>query len=481
MILECRGLEVAYGRTQVLFGVDVAVERGEVVALLGTNGAGKSTLLRAVAQLVPPVAGSIEFDGGDITRLGPEEAALRGIVYVPGDRAVFPSLTVAEHFTATSYLSGGIDDSVDLFPALRRRWGTRAGDLSGGEQRQLAMATALVPDAALLLVDELSIGLSPDAAADLLDVLRGVKDSGCSVLLVEQSLEVARQLADRVYFMEKGAIRFTGAPAQLAKRRDLLRPVFLRNQKRGGRRRHGPRTPHLGKPALEVRSLTKHYGGVAAVSDVSFDVPESSVIGLVGPNGAGKTTVLDVISGVVWPDAGTVTLAGRDITRLRPHRRARIGLGRSFQGGGLFPSLTVAEAVALAFESHLDVRDHLASTLALPAARAMERKVARDVETLLELLELGPYREVRMSELSSGTRRVVELAMAIAHRPRVLLLDEPSAGLAQPERAALVPVLLRVRDETGCSMLVVEHDVPLISAIADDLVALDAGRVARTA
>jgi branched-chain amino acid transport system ATP-binding protein len=228
---------------------------------------------------------------------------------------------------------------------------------------------------------------------------------------------------------------------------------------------------------LEARGITVRFGGLLALDDVHLDVRPREILGIIGPNGAGKTTVFDVLSGFVAPDPGRVLLHGDDVTRLSPDARARRGLGRSFQDARVFPSLTVAENLALALERHLPVRDHIAAALALPAVREMEEDVAWSVADLVELLGLGAFRDKFVSELSTGSRRVVDLGMALAHDPTVLILDEPSSGIAQRETEALGPLLLRLRDETGCALLVIEHDMPLIASISDRMLALELGRV----
>jgi ABC-type branched-subunit amino acid transport system ATPase component len=152
-------------------------------------------------------------------------------------------------------------------------------------------------------------------------------------------------------------------------------------------------------------------------------------------------------------------------------------LGRSFQDARIFPSLTVAENIAIGLERHLEVRDHLAALLNLPAVQAMEDDVAFTVDDLIELMGLGAFRDKFVSELSTGSRRIVDLSMAIAHDPSVLILDEPSSGIAQRETEALGPLLLRIKEETGCAMLIIEHDMPLITSISDEIIALELGAV----
>jgi len=494
-LLVCSQLDVAYDGVQVLFGVDLEVQQGECLALLGTNGAGKSTVLRAVSGLVDPVGGSIFFDGRDITHADAVQTARMGIVQMPGGKGCFPTLTVAEHFQAAGWLYGkeaervaeAMEEVLRRFPRLRERWGSQAGDMSGGEQQQLALSMAFIASPRLLLIDELSLGLAPTVVENLLDLVREIHAAGTTVVIVEQSVNVALTLAQRAVFLEKGEVRFSGPTAELLERTDVLRAVYLQGAAAGlgaarTEDRAEPRTEvdRDDAPALSVSGLRRRYGGITAVDDVSFDVWPGEVLGFIGPNGAGKTTVFDLVCGFTPTEAGHVVLEGCDVTSWSPDRRALAGLGRSFQDARIFPALTVSENLALSLERHLEVRDHLASTLGLPAAREVEDDVDYTVDDLVELMRLGAFRDKRAGELSTGSRRIVDLAMALAHDPTVLVLDEPSSGIAQKEAEALGPLLLRLRDETGCALLVVEHDMPLITSVSDRLVAMVQGRVAVT-
>jgi branched-chain amino acid transport system ATP-binding protein len=508
-LLRVEGLEVAYGSVQVLFGVDMEVERNEIVALLGTNGAGKSTVLKAISGLVKPIGGRVLFDGRDITGIEGPQAARLGIVQVPGGKAVFPTLTVAEHFKAGTWLFANedpaevqarIDSVLDAFPRLRERWDQMAGNLSGGEQQQLAVGMAFVAKPKLLIIDELSLGLAPTIVEQLLEMVRAIHAQGCTVILVEQSINVALTIARRAYFLEKGEVRFSGPTEELLQRGDILRAVFLQGASSvagdgaGGSSRpaeptHVPaavraRAAEIARhpleqrrAVLEVMGLTKRFGGIRAVDDVTFDLREGEILGLIGPNGAGKTTIFDLISGHLPLDEGRIVLEGTDITTMGPDRRAAMGLGRSFQDARIFPALTVAENIALGLERHIEVRDHLSSLLDLPAVQESEEDVAWTVDDLIELMNLGAFRNKFVSELSTGSRRIVDLAMAIAHDPKVLLLDEPSSGIAQKETEALGPLLRRIQRETGCALLVIEHDMPLITSISDEIIALELGAI----
>ncbi len=231
-----------------------------------------------------------------------------------------------------------------------------------------------------------------------------------------------------------------------------------------------------GPSAIEVRDLFVSFGGIVAVDNVSFRINEGSITGIIGPNGAGKTTIFDAISGFV-PSTGAVIVAGTDVTALSGAARGRGGLGRSFQDGRLFPSLTVSETLAVAFERHCDRIGPLNAAVGIGPSRAAERGVAARVDDLIALVGLHDYRDTFCSELSTGTRRIVDLACSVAHEPKVLLLDEPSSGIAQRETEALAALLRRVREMLGCTVLVIEHDMPLVTDVSDELIALDTGRI----
>jgi branched-chain amino acid transport system ATP-binding protein len=221
-LLEVRDLDFAYGDVQVLRGVSLSVNAGEIVTLVGSNGAGKSTTLRNISRLLRPRSGTIAFDGHDLTRLSSHEVVELGVVQVPEGRRVFPEMTVLENLRMGSYVKStradrqeNLDRGLTLFPRLRERIGQLAGTLSGGEQQMLAIARGLMAKPRLLLLDEPSLGLSPLLVQTIFETIRQINAQGISVLLVEQNVYQSLRIAARGYVLETGRIALEGAGGDL--------------------------------------------------------------------------------------------------------------------------------------------------------------------------------------------------------------------------------------------------------------------------
>jgi ABC-type branched-subunit amino acid transport system ATPase component/sugar phosphate permease len=233
--LQIHNLDFYYGTNQVLFGVDLEIPRGSVVALLGTNGAGKSTLLRCVSGLEHPHRGVIRIFGTNCTYLEPEQIIDQKVALLVGGKMTFSGLTVRDNLRVGAHSLRGqghrsrtaLDEAVDRFPELSQRLDQPAGTLSGGEQQMLALARVMMTAPELLLIDELALGLAPKSVDRLMDIVREVNAQGTTVVLVEQSVNRAMSLAERAVFLERGEVRFDGRTADLLERSDLLRPVFL--------------------------------------------------------------------------------------------------------------------------------------------------------------------------------------------------------------------------------------------------------------
>jgi len=233
--LQVNNLDFCYGPVQVLFDVGFELRKGETLALLGTNGAGKSTLLRVISGLGTPRRGVVRLGGRTITYTSPQLRAALGIHQLPGGKGVFPGMTVHQNLTMGAYIhrrdrddvTGRIDRVLELFPDLAQRQGQGAASLSGGQRQMLALARVLLHDPEILLIDELSLGLAPTVVQDLLGLIERLQEQGQTIIIVEQSLNVALAVADRAIFLEKGQIRFEGPAQELLERDDLARAVFL--------------------------------------------------------------------------------------------------------------------------------------------------------------------------------------------------------------------------------------------------------------
>ncbi|HVV76363.1 MAG TPA: ATP-binding cassette domain-containing protein [Mycobacteriales bacterium] len=253
---------------------------------------------------------------------------------------------------------------------------------------------------------------------------------------------------------ERGIVEATGSRGDLP---DFARPAHRRITGAG--------------VLLEVTNLSKSFGGIHAVRGLSFDVRAGETLGLIGPNGAGKTTTFELVAGFVRADAGSVRFRGEDITRRTPEARARLGLIRSFQDAALFPTLTVAECVALSLERSAPTSVALN---ALGVTRGERRKRAQ-ADELLEWMGLSRFRASTIGELSTGTRRITEIACLVALQPELLLLDEPSSGVAQRETEALGELLARLRSELSLTMVIIEHDMPLVMGLSDRVLCMADG------
>ena len=233
--LQLNNIDFSYGPVQVLFDVAFEVRKGETLALLGTNGAGKSTILRVISGLGIPQRGVVRLGGRTVTYTSPQLRSRLGIQQLPGGNGVFPDMTVRQNLVMGAYIHRSDGDDVarrissvlELFPDLERRQDQRAGSMSGGQQQMLALARVLLHEPEVLLIDELSLGLAPTVVHDLLELVERLQERGQTIILVEQSLNVALSIADRAIFLEKGQVRFEGSAQELLERDDMARAVFL--------------------------------------------------------------------------------------------------------------------------------------------------------------------------------------------------------------------------------------------------------------
>jgi branched-chain amino acid transport system ATP-binding protein len=230
------------------------------------------------------------------------------------------------------------------------------------------------------------------------------------------------------------------------------------------------------EPLLEIRGLSKSFRGLHALSDYDLQLPAGTIHGVIGPNGAGKTTLFHVLSGFLRPTAGTIRFDGRDITGSPAYRVGRLGIARTFQNIRLFGDLPVIDNVKAGLQSHAP-RSLLGTLLSSPAFRAQEQELTARGAELLDLFGLGPHRDRLARHLPYGDQRRLEIARAVATNPRILLLDEPNAGMNPVETQELLGLIRKLRDEQAITIVLVAHDIPLVMNLCDRIQVLNYGRI----
>ena len=417
------------------------------------------------------------FDGEPITTVDANRIVNMGIVLVPGDRGIFPGLTTTENLRMAGWLydkdpehvKRATESVLDYFPVLRQRLHTQSGSLSGGEQQMLSLAMAFIAEPRLLIIDELSLGLAPTVIESLLEIVKAIHERGTAVILIEQSVNLALRLTERAVFMEKGQVVFAGPTAELveheehrprrdARRRPPAGPVghadlgelatvaaapptaeakAARHRRRRGAGAPGPEAEIV----LSTRGLTKRFGGVLAVDDVDLDLRKGEILGLIGPERGGQDDgVRDGLGTAAPATSGTVTMNGTDVSDWPAYKRSSFGLGPLLPGG---------PAVARPHRAGDDrARRRQAGALAGgPRHRSSACRPSggrrsgwpRPATRSSSSWGSPSYVDMLGSDLSTGQRRMLELAVIVAQRPTVVLLDEPSAGLSQAETEALAP------------------------------------------
>jgi len=228
-------------------------------------------------------------------------------------------------------------------------------------------------------------------------------------------------------------------------------------------------------PLLSIRDVSVHFAGIVALDGVSFDVARGDICGLIGPNGAGKTTLFNCLSRLYTPSAGTIAFEGTQLLDVPAHKIAQLGIGRTFQNLALFKTMTVRKNVLVGAHAHTKA-NFLSDALRLPVVRREEAQLAAEADELIDLLDLRAYADVLVDSLTFGTRKRVELARALAGKPKLLLLDEPAGGLNHDEVEQLRALIVTIRDRLKLTVLLVEHHMNLVMRVSDKVVALDFGK-----
>jgi ABC-type glutathione transport system ATPase component len=476
-VLSVRGLTVEYAGRAVLDGVDLSVDAGEAVVVLGGSGSGKSTLLRALLGLVPAPGRvrvdelALHTDSGrlDLTARGAWRRARGreiGMVFQDPVLALTPLRRVGSLLTEVS------GDSARVEPLLRASGfadpapvaARRAFELSGGMAQRVGFGLAVAAGPRVLLADEPTTALDGPAREELVARLRERAAAGTAVVLVTHDVTVAAALADRVVVLHRGRIVEQGSPARvLGDPAHEATRALVRDVPWALPPRLRPCPQPAGAPAIRVRGLTKAYGAAAVLDGLDLDVGEGEVVGVAGRSGGGKTTLLRCLLGLERPDAGELQLAGIDpaVQGWRAVRRA-VQLVPQDPRASLNPWRTAAQLVA----DPLDF--HRIGTRAARRARARE---------LLAAVGLGGLADRRPNALSTGQCQRVAIARALAVQPKVLVADEPASALDVTLQAEVIRVLSQVVAEHGMTALVVSHDLHVLERLCDRIAVLDGGRL----
>ena len=227
---------------------------------------------------------------------------------------------------------------------------------------------------------------------------------------------------------------------------------------------------------LEVQNITKHFGGVVAVNDTSFNITHKEIFGIIGPNGAGKTTLFNIITGNYKPNSGEVVLDNKNITRLKNYKIVKEGIARTFQNIRLFPSMSVKENILIGLDNHADYT-YLEAMFRLPRFFNAEKEIEKKADEVMEFLDIIEFKDELATSLSYGNQRKVEIARALATQPKLLLLDEPAAGMNPNETLELAELLFKIRDHYDLTVLLIEHDMKFVNHLCDKVLVLDYGKV----
>jgi ABC-type branched-subunit amino acid transport system ATPase component len=466
-LLDVRSLSLRYGRVAAVSDLSLTVGQGEVVALVGPNGAGKTSTLRAIAGFLPRErvrqTGEVLLDGRPVGGRRPWDVARQGVAMITSITKVFPSLTVREHLrlSAPPNSDTHVGELLELFPALAQRMGSSAAMLSGGERQMLAIAAAMLRKPRLLLVDELSQGLAPAAVAQLVRALRELNAQGLAMLVVEQSLATAVELADRCYALDAGKLVATGSATEFSAMQAVQGSYLGKSVQRPPAPSSVSADDEPRELALDVRGLGVSFGGVEALRDVTWSAARGECVGLVGPNGAGKSTLLNCVNRVVRPSTGEVTVLGRSAARLRPYELARLGVARTFQSAENWRDVTVVDLVATG----------------LHVKRVRRAAALRQAMAALDFVGLTSIARSWVRDIPYGHAKLVDLARALVLEPTLLLLDEPASGLSGDERTAMTRLLQRIKHDLHTTQVIVEHDMAMVSECCDRIVVLSHGQV----
>jgi ABC-type branched-subunit amino acid transport system ATPase component/ABC-type branched-subunit amino acid transport system permease subunit len=445
-----RGLGIAFGGVRAASDVSLVAPPGKVTSLIGPNGAGKTTVLNMLSGFYRPDAGSVSIAGKEMQARPAWRIARAGVARTYQTTQLFGSMTVAENLA----IAGG-DEALLAFVGYRGDVDARAASLPHVDKRLVEIARALATRPSVLLLDEPAAGLAREEKARLAHLLRRIAGTGIAVLLVEHDMPVVMGISDTVVVLDAGVVIASGTPAAV-QRDPAVRKAYLGAEAAppSGKRPAAA----AGERYLSVAGLSAGYGAEPVLKGVDLEVRRGELVAVLGANGAGKSTLMRAVSGLLRPVTGGIALAGDDLARLPAHQVAARGVALVPEGRQVFPELSVLHNLELgAFRQRGDV--------------------AADIEAVLARFpRLRERLHQRAGLLSGGEQQMLAIARGLMAHPKLLLLDEPSLGLAPAVIHDLFAALERLRAEAA-TILLVDQMAGLALALADRAYVIESGRI----
>jgi branched-chain amino acid transport system ATP-binding protein len=480
-MLRVDGLSKRFGGLAAVSDVSFDVPMGKIVALIGPNGAGKTTTFNLISGLIRPDKGRVTLFDQEISGLSPDKICRAGIARTFQISQLFSSMTVEENVLAAAIYGSReksipIEEARDRTRSVLARLGLAAKrllfpkDLTFAEQRHVEIARALVMKPRVLLLDEVMAGLTGVEIEEAIELLEKVRSPDMGILLVEHQMRAVMRLADFIVVMAGGRKLAAGSPAEIRAHPEVM-AAYLGEEvdERGvtttsaGQTRVSPSQERGPKatPILELRGVVAGYGSLVAAREVSLRVESNEVVALVGSNGMGKSTTLKAISGLIAVRSGAIHFDGHEIHGLPSHSIVRLGLGQVPEGRQLFPYMSVEDNLIL-------------------GGAFIAEAWRRNKETMAEVFDLFPKlaerRKQRAGSLSGGEQQMVAIGRALMGRPKLLMLDEPSIGLAPIVVAETFDAIARIA-KLGISVLLVEQNVASALRVAHRVYVMESGRI----
>jgi ABC-type branched-subunit amino acid transport system ATPase component len=456
--LEVEGLGIAFGGVQAATGVSFAARTGEITSLIGPNGAGKTTVLNMLGGFYRPDAGTVRLGGMPVAGLAAWRVARAGLARTYQTSQLFGSLSVLENLVIAAPERAGTEREAEnllAFVGYRGDLHARAADLPHVDRRLVEIARALATRPAVLMLDEPAAGLSRSDKEALARLLQRIARSGVAVLLIEHDMAMVMGISDRVVVLDAGSPIAAGTP------RDVQQDPAVRSAYLGGAsHRPSPRAVpgEVSKALLEVGRLEAGYGAAPVLKGIDLRVNSGELVAVLGANGAGKSTLMRALAGLHRPVRGEIALEGEDLSTLAAHRVVGRGVVLVPEGRQVFPELSVLDNIRL-------------------GAYLRKEAPAAEVEALLERFpRLRERLQQRAGLLSGGEQQMLALARGLMARPRLLLLDEPSLGLAPAVIDELFASLDRLRAER-VTILLVDQMAGLALALADRAYVIEGGHI----